>query len=529
MNDGRIRALAAAAWLAVAGSVAWAEWIPGTFPEEWPHVVRAQEEGNYLPDKGYRFANDEPGDFSVVPAVAPHDIVLEKGPMPPLRVPPPREFLPVAAIPGVVAMYAVMDAANSVNDVPARWVLRSVRESRQFWEAWVSVAKDYSAARCPYPEFAAARDALSEGLDEEHLDLATRASEKGNRALNDTTRQYGSVGVKGVQSLPAHRFEERAVQFSTIRTDRIEKDGQPIESYYVSSCALVWVGGRLVNLTVGVPTAEESAIEAILEESRSRLGEWVDAVYEANGVTGSVPAEERFLLRAPAEDASGASRSPLDFNEDAGPGKTVGYFVAGGLVVVLLVLFLVLRRFSVSRDCPGASSSPEDPSEDNPAGAPNPVADSGETSDSTTVWSNFGDAPGGVRLVLVACGLSAASGVWQLFHSLDGIGWVLWSLLVCFCVWVASSILAGRKWPSIYLMAGGALALLAGILERATVPSGRWTETSLSLVVGGVVQLALCALLSTPSSMDWRENIRRKQERSRSRTKPDAGKEASHD
>ena len=266
------------------------EWTPGAFNPDWPHVIAAEVEGQYKPMLGWKFANDEPGDFSVVPVVPAEDVVLGPTNGPNVTIPAPAESLPISAIPAWQEMFGALDVNNPIGVVPGHWI--DVVESDRIVELYIQVQKAYYGRKCSYSDFRVIRRELERTATSAESSL----SKEVKRAID---RQYGDSEIRipdvtGIKTLEFKALDERSFQWTFMRFQTEKVDDKFVKSITITSSIGMWANQNFFLLGVGTTTINAETVEDMAAEITRRVLLWAEAVYAANGLTGEVPDEEGY-------------------------------------------------------------------------------------------------------------------------------------------------------------------------------------------------------------------------------------------
>ena len=119
-----------------------------------------------------------------------------------------------------------------------------------------------------------------------------------------------------------------------------------------------------------------------------------------------------------------------------------------------------------------------------------------ENKSRTLALSRFFFAPTSARIVLFWLVVTMISGFFNSPYSV-----VLIAIKFC----MIYGIMDGARWPQIALFVFSVLGTGGGIMERMTNKAGVWTDFSLALLLGGIINFVLYMLLATKSATKWRK------------------------
>lgn len=258
-----------------------ADWTPGAINPDWPHVIAAEVEGQYKPMLGWKFANDEPGDFSVVPVVPAEDVVLGPTNGPNVTIPAPAESLPISAIPAWQEMFGALDAQNPFAVTPGHWI--DVVAADKIVESYIQVPKPYYGRTCSYSDFLA----LRRELKSESAMAERRPMGEAKRAIK---KQYGESGVEtpdvtGVKTIKFEELDERSCLWTFLRMQTEKFGDRVVKSITVTTSIGLWANQNQFSLGVSSTATDSENVEVLATEMQRRALGWAEAVYSASGET----------------------------------------------------------------------------------------------------------------------------------------------------------------------------------------------------------------------------------------------------
>ena len=464
-------------------------WTPGAVNADWPNVVATETEGQYRPMAGWKFANDEPGDFSVVPIVPPEDLIVGQADGHNVRIPAPADSLPISAIPAWQETFGALDAKNPLVVVPGHWI--AVVETGRIVETYIQIPKGLVGRECSFSDYLTIRRETKRQSANAQRSFLKEAKDAIEKQYRNADAGYDTPDVTGIKTIEFRELDERSFAWTIARTQLENISDKVVKTITITATIGMWANQNQFSLCVSTTVVDPEKVEEMVAETQRRAHIWMENVYSTNGLTGEVPDAEGYPSLASSDDEAPCDNADSDkFDNSLGlvPRHTRASerTRVGGrnLAIGALVLFagvLIRKKFKTSaKNLDQTASTQTAPSATIPEGAP-----IGVRIVIAELW---------LSCIVLAIGFIASPGMAKLISAAIG---------CALCLWVAKSINAGRNWPRIYLLVAGGLALACGILERATVPADIWTETSIELTVAGIINLIMGCLLSTDHARRW--------------------------
>ncbi len=261
------------------------EWKVGAPVPGVPHVIKGAEEGQYLPEPGWKFASDAEGDFSVAPLPAKEARVPAWGKD--LRIPAPEGFWTLEDEQPVAKLLKMQTDFDTKNRTIGLWA----RTESGLWDdiqsAAVKVTHIFYDKRISLSAFEVARTTTRE----EYESLAKKILPEVNKMAESISQQATSlvetninVSVDDVRFQPPYLEGRDRLCFTVIRKERNDIGGEKSISFSVTSGAMLWIRGTVFCLYVTCGVVEKEAdLDAAVSATREKLAKWIAAVEAANG------------------------------------------------------------------------------------------------------------------------------------------------------------------------------------------------------------------------------------------------------
>lgn len=205
-----------------------------------------------------------------------------------LKLPAPAGFEDVADYPDVAEIARVVNEADRENRTFANFVL--VAPVDLDMDANAKVPRKLDGRICDRSFFRELARQFSDEASQAKLDRTIekgvrKASKRVSKGLSESFG--GEVTHSGVRRLPVHRTTPRSTHFSLTCTVRTVDEDAESEMLQVASCAVVWLRGRILNLSVSTTIAdaeEPGALDAALAKTRDAVRDWEAAVVASNAL-----------------------------------------------------------------------------------------------------------------------------------------------------------------------------------------------------------------------------------------------------
>ena len=355
-------------------------WTPGEANPDWPHVVAGEEEGQWVPEEGWRFANDEPGDFTVVPMdgevlfSALHSVLFE--PAKPLKwwgsgagmleIPAPEGFLSVKPGTFLADFYAKIAAADPENTMLAHWV--ELEGDEVVCDAYVNEMNELRGKRLTSAEFrqlaqmmAKANGTMGKSVEE----TVERSEQAGGEILEEMGGDGSDFSISGMRWLSPHRNEGERVAFTMVSNAGVGDD----VTWTANTCCILWLQGHVLFFYMAHHTKDAEAMDEAIAESRRKLDLWCDAVVAADRSQqgAGLPLSSDLLFADREIEMERQLKSDLfreDLNRSARKGANQGRLIAVALFAVAGLFVAWIRRARSSGGAGGAGGSWAGPGED---------------------------------------------------------------------------------------------------------------------------------------------------------------------
>ena len=302
-------------------------WTPGTPNPDWPHVVAGQKADTWMPEEGWAFANDEPGDFSVVPAGgAALDEGFFEAPRPctwhgfagnTFAIPAPDGFLSLK--PGTVLSeyYADIAAADPANTLLANWV--ELEDGEVVCDAYVNELDALHGKRIGLSDFGqlAGMLAKTDLANDRHVsETLERTENAASGFFRERGVEAGGFSISGMRQLPPHRNDTGRIAFTLAMDAGFGGETVPT----ANSCCILWLRGNVLFFYMAQHARSADEMESAIAESRRKLDLWCDAVLAANRWQADAAAsasdtllQERAFERTSGSDARENSSAASSF------------------------------------------------------------------------------------------------------------------------------------------------------------------------------------------------------------------------
>lgn len=319
-------------------------WTPGTPNPDWPHVVAGQKADTWMPEEGWAFANDEPGDFSVVPAGgAALDEGFFEAPRPctwhgfagnTFAIPAPDGFLSLK--PGTVLSeyYADIAAADPANTLLANWV--ELEDGEVVCDAYVNELDALHGKRIGLSDFGqlAGMLAKTDLANDRHVsETLERTENAASGFFRERGVEAGGFSISGMRQLPPHRNDTGRIAFTLAMDAGFGGETVPT----ANSCCILWLRGNVLFFYMAQHARSADEMESAIAESRRKLDLWCDAVLAANRWQADAAAsasdtllQERAFERTSGSDARKNSSAASSFF-----GRIFAYAAVGAFVGLL--------------------------------------------------------------------------------------------------------------------------------------------------------------------------------------------------
>ena len=313
-------------------------WTPGAPSPDWPHVVAGEVPGSWMPEPGWKFANDASGDFAVEPLPAQPAILVELTGKT-ISLPAPEGFWTPEPGTPLAGMFAEEDALDRGNRMLGHWCAVDA-DSGCLFVAAVKQIRSLEGRFVTRIDFTLLKSQWKEMLQENTEDIVGAVNEglaraDGGTPLRKSETHMPAVAVAGLRALPPHREDDDRLCITMVRTETEETGDGTLVRYFVNSGALLLLQGRVLNLYLGMFVDSPEEIDAAVAETRTRLGNWlggIDAICSTANAAFSTG------------DSSGVRDIPLRTNDSPSPGHPILlqillYAAAGGVVGAISGIF----------------------------------------------------------------------------------------------------------------------------------------------------------------------------------------------